>query len=218
MTASPRTFKIDPVCGMSVDPANAKAKAEHAGETYFFCCSGCAQKFLAHPEEYLKPRFPARGLVTLGTKQVQAAPTTAAPDTSSAQDAYVCPMCVEVRESKPGPCPSCGMALEPERPKALTKTEYTCPMHPQIVRSQPGNCPICGMALEPRTVTVVEEENPELRDVTRRFWWSLALTAPLLAIAMADMLRGMPVQPGLPEGWLEWIELLVATPVVLWGG
>src|SRR5437660_1954246 len=218
MTASPLTFKIDPVCGMSVDPANAKAKAEHAGETYFFCCSGCAQKFLAHPEEYLKPGSPASGLVTLGTKQVQAAPTTAAPDTSSAHDAYVCPMCAEVRESKPGPCPSCGMALEPERPKALTKTEYTCPMHSQIVRSEPGNCSICGMALEPRTVMVVEEENPELRDMTRRLWWSLALTAPLLAIAMADMLRGMPLQPALPQGWLEWIELLVATPVVLWGG
>jgi P-type Cu+ transporter len=218
MTASPLTLKIDPVCGMTVDPATAKAKAEHAGDRYFFCCSGCAQKFLAHPEEYLKPRSPAGGLVTLGMKQVQAPPTSTAPDSSSVQDAYVCPMCPGVRESKPGPCPSCGMALEPERPKALTKTEYTCPMHPQIVRSVPGNCPICGMALEPRTVTVVEEENPELREMTRRFWWSLALTAPLLAIAMTDMLRGMPVQHALPEGWLEWIELLLATPVVLWGG
>ena len=217
-STSASTLKRDPVCGMTVHPATAKAKAEHAGETYFFCCSGCAQKFLAHPEEYLKPRSSAAGLVTLGTKQVQVAPTSTAPHTNSAQDMYVCPMCAEVRESKPGPCPSCGMALEPERPKALTKTEYTCPMHPQIVRSEPGNCPICGMALEPRTVTAVEEENPELRDMTRRFWWSMTLTAPLLAIAMADMLRGMPMQPALPKGWLAWIELLLATPVVLWGG
>jgi Cu+-exporting ATPase len=110
------------------------------------------------------------------------------------------------------------MALEPEKPKALTKTEYTCPMHPQIVRSEPGNCPICGMTLEPRTVTAFQEENPELGDMTRRFWWSVVLTAPLLAIAMADMLRGMPVQHALPEGWLPWIELFLATPVVLWGG
>jgi Cu+-exporting ATPase len=90
-------------------------------------------------------------------------------------------------------------------------------MHPQIVRQEPGNCPICGMALEPRTVAV-EQDNPELRDMTRRFWVSLALTAPLLGIAMADMVPGMPVQHALPGSWLRWIELLLATPVVLWGG
>src|SRR6266436_3276142 len=130
---------------------------------------------------------------------------------------YVCPMCPEVRQIGPGPCPKCGMALDPESPALLaTRREYTCPMHPQIVRAEPGNCPICGMALEPRTVTV-EEDNPELRDMTRRFWISLALTAPLLAIAMVDMLSGMPVQRALP-GWLPWIELVLSTPVVLWGG
>src|SRR5437764_10104916 len=90
-----------------------------------------------------------------------------------ASAAYVCPMCPEVRESKPGACPSCGMALEPEFPAARTKTEYTCPMHPEIVSDQPGTCPICGMALEPRTVTATEEDNPELRDMTRRFWISV---------------------------------------------
>jgi Cu+-exporting ATPase len=108
------------------------------------------------------------------------------------------------------------MALEPEQPKPSTKTEYTCPMHPQIVRSEPGSCPICGMALEPRTVSI-EEENPELSDMTRRFWVSLVLTAPLLAIAMADMLPGMPLH-AVPPGWLPWMQLLLATPVVLWGG
>jgi len=109
------------------------------------------------------------------------------------------------------------MALEPEVPVAA-RTEYTCPMHPEIVRPGPGSCPICGMALEPRTPTATEEENPELRDMARRFWISLALTAPLLVIAMADMLPGMPVEHALPGGWLPWIELLLATPVVLWGG
>jgi Cu+-exporting ATPase len=127
-------------------------------------------------------------------------------------------MCPEVRESKPGACPSCGMALEPEFPAATRKAEYTCPMHPEIVRDQPGPCPICGMALEPRTVSASEEDNPELRDMTRRFWISVALTAPLLIIAMADMLPNMPVQRVLPAAWLPWIELLLATPVVLWGG
>ncbi len=110
------------------------------------------------------------------------------------------------------------MALEPEVPGASSRVEYTCPMHPQIVRFGPGNCPICGMALEPRTVTAVEEDNPELRDMTRRFWISVALTVPLVAVAMIDMLPGMPVQRALPNGWLPWIELLLATPVVLWAG
>jgi Cu+-exporting ATPase len=110
------------------------------------------------------------------------------------------------------------MALEPEFPAAMTRTEYTCPMHPEIVRDQPGACPICGMALEPRTVTAAEEENPELRDMTRRFWISVALTAPLLAIAMAGMLPAIPVQRILPGAWLPFFELLLATPVVLWGG
>jgi len=223
MTTSPATLAKDPVCGMTVDPAKAKAKAEHAGHTYYFCCTGCAQKFQSDPEEYLKPKSAKPTLVTLGGL-ASTQPRTAAQQTSTQEAAdkpaaaYVCPMCPEVRESKPGPCPSCGMALEPEFPTALTKTEYTCPMHPQIVRDQPGTCPICGMALEPRTITATAEDNPELRDMTRRFWTSVALTAPLLAIAMAEMLRGTPVQGILPGAWLPWIELLLATPVVLWGG
>jgi Cu+-exporting ATPase len=107
------------------------------------------------------------------------------------------------------------MALEPEMPVAATRVEYTCPMHPEIVRAGPGSCPICGMALEPRTVSAQEEDNPELRDMTRRFWISLALTSPLLLIAMSHMLPGMPRL--LPESWQAWIELLLTTPVVLWG-
>jgi len=161
-------------------------------------------------------------LVTLGAAPAQK-PGSAKPSPPILSDqqeptAYVCPMCPEVRASKPGPCPSCGMALEPEFPTAATKTEYTCPMHPQIISDKPGSCPICGMALEPRTVTAVEEENPELRDMTRRFWTSLVLTVPLLVIAMADMLPGMPIGRVLPNGSLPWIELLLASPVVLWGG
>src|SRR5262245_50046083 len=162
------TLKRDPVCGMMVDPATAKSKAEHAGETHYFCHTGCAQKFQARPEEYLKPKA---GLVTLGAPKPRW-PTDS--PTNSQQDVYVCPMCSEVREPKPGPCPKCGMALDPERPQPATKIEYTCPMHPQIVRSEPGTCPICGMGLEPRTVSAVEEDNPELRDMTRRFWVSLS--------------------------------------------
>ncbi len=204
--AGPAKVK-DPVCGMDVDPATAKYKFEHAGKSYAFCSAGCLEKFRANPAGYLKPA----GL----TQIAPAAAKVAAPGTATA---YVCPMCPEVRETKPGPCPTCGMALEPEMPVAASRVEYTCPMHPEIVRPGPGACPICGMALEPRTVTAVEEENPELREMTRRFWVSVALTVPLLAIAMADMLPGMPVKSALPLGRLEWLELLLATPVVLWGG
>jgi Cu+-exporting ATPase len=95
------------------------------------------------------------------------------------------------------------------------RREYTCPMHPQIRQIGPGTCPICGMALEPVVVTADEGENPELADMSRRFWVSLVLTLPLAGVAMADMLPSMPLH-GL--GWLPWGELAVATPVVLWGG
>ena len=199
----------DPVCGMSVDPVTAKHHAEHAGKTYYFCCPSCAEKFTAEPEKYLKA--PPATLLHID-------PAASKPATSPSAGNYVCPMCPEVTKSKPGPCPSCGMALEPEMPVALNRIEYTCPMHPEIVRPGPGACPICGMALEPRTATARVEENPELHDMTRRFWISVLLTAPLLAIAMGDMLPGMPVQHALPSGWLPWIELFLATPVVLWGG
>ena len=100
----------------------------------------------------------------------------------------------EVRESKPGACPKCGMALEPETIAApATRIEYVCPMHPEIVRDEPGSCPICGMALEPRTVTLAEAPNPELVDMTRRFWISAALSLPLFILAMSDMVRGRTV-------------------------
>jgi Cu+-exporting ATPase len=119
----------------------------------------------------------------------------------------------------PGACPSCGMALEADVPAASTRTEYTCPMHPEIVRPAPGSCPICGMGLEPRTVTAAaNEDNPELRDLSRRFGISLALTAPLMAIAMTAMLWEMPLHRMLPGGALPWLEFALATPVVLWGG
>jgi Cu+-exporting ATPase len=218
------TLVKDPVCGMKVDRATAKHRLERAGNSYYFCCGQCAEKFKADPEKYLAQatRPGSSSLVTLGVPAVRRAPSPVTSSSSQPQSAgqanYVCPMCPQVRASKPGPCPSCGMALEPESPLVAARTEYTCPMHPEIVRPSPGSCPICGMALEPRTVTAIEEENPELREMTRRFWISLILTVPLLGIAMADMLPGMPVEHALPNGWLPWIELFLATPVVLWGG
>ncbi len=97
-------------------------------------------------------------------------------------------------------------------------TEYTCPMHPEIVRNGPGTCPICGMALEPRTVTLDGDENLELRDMSRRFWVSAVLAAPILLLAMADMIPGGPVGRVISARGVIWLELILATPVVLWGG
>src|SRR5579862_929718 len=216
----------DPVCGMNVNPETAKHIYEHAGKKYYFCCGGCAEKFKASPEKYLNaPKTAGPTLVTLGIPAAIKPAANARPSDDPTLPAkksdttfYVCPMCPEVRETKPVPCPSCGMALEPETPVAATRTEYTCPMHPEIVRAEPGSCPICGMALEPRTVSAAAEENPELRDMTRRFWISLALTSPLMAIAMASMVWPMPLQHILPAVALPWLELALATPVVLWGG
>ncbi|MDH3369546.1 MAG: YHS domain-containing protein, partial [Gemmatimonadota bacterium] len=104
-------------------------------------------------------------------------------------------------------------------PDLAQGTAYICPMHPEIVRTAPGSCPICGMALEPRTATLEEPENPELVDMRRRFWVSAALTLPVFAIAMSEMLPGGGPRAGwLPQGALTWIQLALATPVVLWGG
>jgi P-type Cu+ transporter len=205
---------IDPVCGMTVAPERAAARVEHAGKQYFFCSKGCAAKFQQDAARYLAapgsgPMAPS-GFVTLG------APTTGKP--SGSGTTYICPMDPEVRASKPGPCPMCGMALEPETIAPVSsKVEYTCPMHPEIVRPGPGSCPICGMALEPRTV-VAEEQNPELRDMSRRFWVGLAFSAPLIALAMGEMLFHGKLQAVLAMAWLPWVQLALATPVVLWAG
>ena len=96
--------------------------------------------------------------------------------------------------------------------------EYTCPMHPEIVRNGPGNCPICGMALEPRIAAGVHaEDDSELRSMQRRFWVGVALSIPLLAISMGSMAAGSPLH-NLPPGWMEWLQLLLATPAYSRGG
>ena len=131
---------------------------------------------------------------------------------------YTCPMHPEVHSASSGVCPKCGMALEAATIVARTiRTQYTCPMHPQIVRDEPGNCPICGMTLEPLTATI-KESNPELDSMTRRLWVCAALTLPLFAIMISDILPGHDLQRLLKGQLLGWCEFAFATPVVLWGG
>lgn len=131
---------------------------------------------------------------------------------------YTCPMHPDVKSSSPGACPKCGMALERSVPAVPTgKVEYVCPMHPEIVRSEPGSCPICGMALELRT-PVEEAENPELRDMSRRFWVGLVLSIPLLILAMPEFIPIDIVRESLTGNWSPFVQLFLATPVVLWCG
>jgi Cu+-exporting ATPase len=150
----------DPVCGMSVDPATAKHKTEHAGTTYYFCNPRCREKFEADPARYLEP-------------------------------------------------------AKPVAPPAPAGTVYTCPMHPEIRQVGPGACPICGMALEPVTVTAEAAPNPELIDMTRRFWIGLVLSLPVVALEMGGHMTGL--RHVAAEGG-NWIQFLFATPVVLWAG
>jgi Cu+-exporting ATPase len=192
----------DPVCGMTVTSESAH-HYEHAGTRYFFCCAGCRKKFESDPAHYLDPKPAAQ-------------PESDARDSGGGP--YVCPMCPEVREEKPVPCPKCGMALDPESPPvALTKTQFTCPMHPEVIQDDPGDCPICGMALEPVTVTLEEEKNPELIDMTRRLWICAVLSAPVLLLAMGEMF-GLSFENLASQRTQTWLEFLFATPVVIWGG
>jgi len=151
---------------MTVDPATAKHRAEHAGHGYYFCSARCREKFIAEPGRYIVGSPEGRG------------PAAAAP----------------------------GEVL------------WTCPMHPQIVRSAPGSCPICGMALEPMTPAAGEAENPELRDMTRRFWVGVAVSLPLLAIAMAEHVNKPALDALISPRLLVWVQLILGTPAVLWGG
>ena len=156
------------MCGMTIDPAKAKHRAQHAGHSYFFCSAKCREKFAAEPARYVSPaRARAAGA---------AARTTAG------------------------------------------EVQWTCPMHPQIVREEPGNCPICGMTLEPMTPAAGEAANPELRDMRRRFWVGIALSVPLLAIAMAEHFDQAALDALVSPHLLVWAQLILGTPAVLWGG
>jgi P-type Cu+ transporter len=229
---------IDHVCGMNVESATAAGQTEYQGQTYYFCSESCRKKFEADPQAYLHKPQPALTTLSVMGKPVNLKPQSSqreaaqqstslhsvehhqkAAASTGGEVEYTCPMDLEIRQKTPGACPKCGMALE----KAIItappmKTEYVCPMHPEIVRDEPGSCPICGMALEPRTVTLEEEVNPELVDMTRRFRISAALSFPLLLLAMSEMIPGQPVQQILSASILTMIQFILATPAVVWGG
>lgn len=197
----------DPVCGMTVDPHSAPASSEYAEKTYYFCCTHCQAKFEKDPVKFLS-ESPAE----------DAQRSTCHSGHEGTASKYVCPMCEGVESDHPANCPKCGMALEPlGAPQVGQKTIYTCPMHPEIERDAPGSCPICGMDLEPRTIAAAEEDDPELRSMSRRFWVGVALGVPVVALAMLPMV-GVPLEVWLSESANRWLQFALTTPVVLWCG
>jgi Cu+-exporting ATPase len=189
---------LDPVCGMTIEEEDAVGSFEHQGVRYFFCAESCLDRFQADPQAFLNPYAKA--------------PTPDAPPGTT----YICPMDPEVRQRGPGACPKCGMALEPDLSTVpVSSVEYTCPMHPEIVRAEPGSCPTCGMALEPRTVTHIDAPNPELQDMTRRFWVAAAVGSPVFLVTMADMVSGGGMSH---SAWVNWMGLALSAPVVFWAG
>jgi Cu+-exporting ATPase len=129
---------------------------------------------------------------------------------------YFCnPVCLARFQADPEKYLAADRAAEPMA--GADDREYTCPMHPEIRQRGPGACPICGMALEP-VDAAAGDENPELADMSRRFWWSAALTAPILAFMVVEMLPGALLHTWRMSGTLNWLELALATPVVVWGG
>ncbi|HHJ14497.1 MAG TPA: heavy metal translocating P-type ATPase [Gammaproteobacteria bacterium] len=238
----------DPVCGMTVEPESAAAQFEHEGKTWYFCSTGCHDKFAQNPEKYTAQaslKDPVCGMEVTEQSEHQAsheghtwyfcsagcrekfiadpprylgACAQAADENGDPDAIYTCPMHPEIEQRGPGSCPKCGMALEPKGvPLSNTRTEYTCPMHPEIVQDHPGSCPKCGMALEPRTVEV-EEDTSELDDMRRRFWFSLLLSIPVFLLAMSAEVWPDAVNGLIAPRARQWLELILATPVVLWGG
>jgi Cu+-exporting ATPase len=232
---------IDPICGMTVDPATAAGRYDHKGVTYYFCATSCLEKFKADPEAALRPS--TAGLISLGKKKpLPMMPAHA--DAGGAEIDPVCGMTVQPATAagshvhggktyffcstgclaKFRADPTAYLVPPSERkPQTVTapsgaRIEYICPMDPEVLEYKPGACPICGMALEPKVVSLDEGPNPELRDMTRRFWISLGPAALVMVLAMAHMIPGDPFGAAGRGHLLNWAQLALATPVVLWGG
>jgi Cu+-exporting ATPase len=197
---------------MTVDEA-AALHAERDGQTFYFCSEHCREKFLGENAPAKSHGDCCGGHEHHAHGDAKVKPSSAAK--------YFCPMCPGVESDKPGDCPKCGMALE-RNAAAVTpaagKVIYTCPMHPQIQQDHPGNCPICGMTLELKAVSAVEEENPELADMTRRFWIGAALALPVFVLAMAHMIPALRHARWMMGDTSRWIQFVLSTPVVLWAG
>ena len=197
----------DPVCGMKVDQSSA-FHTEHAGRHYYFCCEHCLLKFQQNPAEFIS-------VVKQDNEHKACCHHNSHAVTQ--HEEYTCPMHPEIVQHHPSSCPKCGMALELKSMPLTNSAEYTCPMHPEVVQDHPGSCPKCGMALEPRSIETVED-NTELKDMNLRFWVSTVLALPVLISAMGADIWPEQFANIIDPRTRQWLELLLATPVVLWGG
>jgi Cu+-exporting ATPase len=208
----------DPVCGTSVDPVTAKHKAEHAGQSFYFCSAGCKAKFEADPTKYLSNEAPAADgahVVKDPVCGMSVDPHTAKHRAEHAGRTYY--FCSAGCKAKFEADPERYLSPEQRRQEPVPEgTIYTCPMHPEARQVGPGSCPICGMALEPELVTAETGPNPELVDMTRRLWIGAVLTIPVFLLEMGGHLTGLTHWLGQQAS--NWLQLLLATPVVLWAG
>ncbi len=188
---------VDPVCGMTVDPARAAGQVDRDGTTYYFCSKGCVAKFTADPLKYLSgirdPMHaqPAPALLTIGGLKRGA------------------------NASHPQPHAQSNPLSAIHNPQS---TDWVCPMDPDVLSDRPGACPKCGMALEPRVADLSDAPNPELVDMTRRLWIGVVLGAPVFLLTMGDMVSGGRVGHAIGTTWVNWISLVLAIPVVFWCG
>ena len=193
---------LDPVCGMTVDPATALS-AEVGGKTYYFCSEGCRTKFVADPKRYLEAKpleLPAKSHGVHGHEH--GGHERHGHGQSGAGRSHP--------PASPVPPPD-----KREGEATAGAVQYTCPMHPEIVRDAPGSCPICGMALEPMVARLDDGPNPELKDFTRRLIVSAALSVPILVLSMGELI-GLRFRDWWGAGVVNWMELALTSPVVVW--
>jgi P-type Cu+ transporter len=197
---------VDPVCGMTVNPDRAAGTVDHDGTRYYFCSKGCVAKFQADPKKYLEgAREPMHALQVLtigGLKKGTASPEPPDPTAVAASP--------RLRSSDTGGASA--------REAEAAATEWVCPMDPEVVSDRPGACPKCGMALEPRVADLSDAPNPELVDMTRRFWIGVVLGAPVFLVTMGDMVTGGTLSHRIGMSAVNWLGFVLATPVVFWCG
>ena len=239
MVQSVTQGEIDPVCGMTVDPATAAGQYDYKGKTYYFCAVSCLERFRADPERVLNKDRANLIPMSSSSKPLQmmqpvkqgeidpvcgmtVQPATAAGSYEYRSKTYhfCATRCLEKFRAEPE-----YYLIPPAQrtPRAVPVpaggvVEYICPMDPEVLETIPGACRICGMALEPKIVSIEDTGTPELDDMSRRFWIGLGPAVIVMLIAMSDMIPGMPLHHRFGGAALNWVQLLLSTPVVLWGG
>lgn len=231
---------LDPICGMTVDPARAAGYHDHHGQRYYFCGQSCLERFKADPELALSPQPASSPKPTTRNPLPMMQPAPALPGAIDP----VCGMTVQSATAAGFSeyqgktyyfCATSCLAkfradpiyylIPPEQrvPRATPvpiggTVEYICPMDPEVLETKPGACRICGMALEPKVVSLEEEGNPELEEMGRRFWICLGPALVVMFLAMAEMIPGLSLPQVFTGPAKNWVQWLLATPVVLWGG